>query len=90
MRKFLIAGVMSFSLVFITQHTAAAQQTDTPVPMPQKGEIVNKQAKLASCKRRAQLAGKDSEFDATKCKKSLGQEVCEQFYTQKACSSAKE
>ena len=90
MRKFLIAGVMSFSLVFITQHNAAAQQTDTHVPMPQKGEIINKQAKLATCERRAQLAGKDNVVYAQKCKKSLGQEVCEQFYTQKACSSAKE
>lgn len=86
MQKFLIAGVMSFSFVFIAQHNAAAQQSDAHVPMPQKGEIINKQAKLASCERRAQLAGKDSEFDAKKCKKSLGQEVCEQFYTKKACS----
>jgi len=90
MRKFLIAGVMSFSFVFIAQHNAVAQQSDTHVPMPQKGEIINKDSKIASCKRRAQLAGKDSKVDAKSCKKSLGQEVCEQFYTKKACSSAKE
>lgn len=90
MRKFLIASVMSFSFVFITQHSAAAQQSDTHVPMPQKGEIINKDLKIASCERRAQLAGKDNVVYAQKCKKSLGQEVCEQFYTKKACSSAKE
>ena len=99
MRSFFIASVMGLSLIIMGVYgpqEAFAQQPNTHapsesqnVPLPKDGEIINKDLKIASCKRRAQLAGKDNPVYAQKCKKSLGQEVCEQFYTVKACASNK-
>lgn len=100
MRGYFIASVIGLFLMFmgnLGSQEAFAQQSDTlvssnsqAVPLPKDGEIVNKDLKIASCKRRAQLAGKDNPVYAQKCKKSLGKDVCEQFYTEKACSSNKE
>ncbi len=54
-------------------------------PMPKEGEILNKDLKIGLCRRNAELWGKDSKEQAQECKKDLGQEMCEKYYTKAAC-----
>lgn len=94
MRGFLMVGVfvMTVFMTGLVGH-AEAQTMPTPpgqpipegTPMPKDGEILNKDLKISLCKRKAQLAGKDSKVHAQSCKKDLGQPVCEQFFNKAAC-----
>lgn len=54
-------------------------------PMPKEGEILNKDIKLNVCKNDAANFGKDHKQLAQSCKKNLGKEVCEQYFTKAAC-----